>query len=92
MIMLTTLPEKYFSFLSSKFCFIEVDVKSEFFGLISKSFYLALKLNLGTIKLKVISKPQPIAGQASCLQGQDRSAVTHLSSSHARRSLILLAV
>ncbi|KAG8244759.1 hypothetical protein J6590_015297 [Homalodisca vitripennis] len=29
-------------------------------------------------------RPQPIAGKASCLQGQDRSAVTHPSSSHAR--------
>ncbi|KAG8240985.1 hypothetical protein J6590_097235, partial [Homalodisca vitripennis] len=35
----------------------------------------------------VISEPPPMAGQAGCLQGQDRSAVTHPSSSHARRCL-----
>ncbi|KAG8316486.1 hypothetical protein J6590_049610 [Homalodisca vitripennis] len=29
-----------------------------------------------------------MAGQAGCLQGQDRSAVNHPSSSHARRCLI----
>ncbi|KAG8326306.1 hypothetical protein J6590_046578 [Homalodisca vitripennis] len=32
-----------------------------------------------------------MAGQAGCLQGQDRSAVTHSSSSHARRSLFRLS-
>ncbi|KAG8276225.1 hypothetical protein J6590_069912 [Homalodisca vitripennis] len=32
-----------------------------------------------------------MAGQAGCLQGQYRSAVTHPSSSHARRCLIRLS-
>ncbi|KAG8272202.1 hypothetical protein J6590_046080 [Homalodisca vitripennis] len=32
-----------------------------------------------------------MAGQAGCLQGQDRSAVTHPSSSHARRCLMRLS-
>ncbi|KAG8296094.1 hypothetical protein J6590_065081 [Homalodisca vitripennis] len=32
-----------------------------------------------------------MAGQAGCLQGQDRSAATHPSSSHARRCLIRLS-
>ncbi|KAG8283946.1 hypothetical protein J6590_003638 [Homalodisca vitripennis] len=36
----------------------------------------------------VTSEPPPMAGQAGCLQGQDHSAATHPSSSHARRSLI----
>ncbi|KAG8285000.1 hypothetical protein J6590_090386 [Homalodisca vitripennis] len=35
--------------------------------------------------LKVTSKPPPKAGQASCLQGLDHSAVTHPSSSLAQR-------
>ncbi|KAG8269021.1 response to oxidative stress [Homalodisca vitripennis] len=43
-----------------------------------------LTLNLGTNGLKATSEPPPMAGQAGCLQGQDRSAVTHPSSSHAR--------
>ncbi|KAG8251512.1 hypothetical protein J6590_078411 [Homalodisca vitripennis] len=38
--------------------------------------------------LKVTSEPTPMAGQAVCLQGHYRSAVTHPSSSHARRSVI----
>ncbi|KAG8260919.1 Regulator of telomere elongation helicase 1 [Homalodisca vitripennis] len=38
------------------------------------------------LDLNVTSEPPPTAGQAGCLQGQDRSAVTHLSSSHTRRS------
>ncbi|KAG8279485.1 hypothetical protein J6590_104371 [Homalodisca vitripennis] len=33
--------------------------------------------------LKVTFEPPPMAGQTDCLQGQDRSAVTHPSSSHA---------
>ncbi|KAG8302376.1 hypothetical protein J6590_034689 [Homalodisca vitripennis] len=37
------------------------------------------------------SEPTPMAGQAGCLQGQDRSAVTHPSSSHARRCLTQLS-
>ncbi|KAG8245215.1 hypothetical protein J6590_009293 [Homalodisca vitripennis] len=32
-----------------------------------------------------------MAGQAGCLQGQDRSVVTHPSSSHDRRCLIWLS-
>ncbi|KAG8242076.1 hypothetical protein J6590_072970 [Homalodisca vitripennis] len=44
--------------------------------------------HLGTNSLKVTSTPPPVAGQAGCLQGQDRTKVTHPSSSHARRSLI----
>ncbi|KAG8274234.1 hypothetical protein J6590_004256 [Homalodisca vitripennis] len=48
----------------------------------------SLTLNLGTSGLKVTSEPPPTAGQAGCLQGQDRSAATHPSSSHARRCLI----
>ncbi|KAG8292873.1 hypothetical protein J6590_028624 [Homalodisca vitripennis] len=47
----------------------------------------SLKLNLGTNGLKVTSEPPPTARQADCLQGQDGSAVTHPSSSHARRCL-----
>ncbi|KAG8302822.1 hypothetical protein J6590_025100 [Homalodisca vitripennis] len=50
-----------------------------------------MELNLETNGLKVTSEPLPIAGQAGCLLGQDRSAVTHPSSSHARRCLILLS-
>ncbi|KAG8316479.1 hypothetical protein J6590_049603 [Homalodisca vitripennis] len=46
----------------------------------------SLTLNLGTNGLKVTSKPPPMAGQAGCLQGQDRSAVNHPSSSHARHN------
>ncbi|KAG8308782.1 hypothetical protein J6590_101733, partial [Homalodisca vitripennis] len=44
-----------------------------------------------TNSLKVTSEPPPTAGQAGCLQGQDHSAVTHPSSSHARRCLIQLS-
>ncbi|KAG8336558.1 hypothetical protein J6590_042075 [Homalodisca vitripennis] len=51
----------------------------------------SLTLNLGTNGLKVTSGPPPMAGQVGCLQGQDRSAVTHPSSSHARRCLIWLS-
>ncbi|KAG8278549.1 hypothetical protein J6590_016805 [Homalodisca vitripennis] len=47
-----------------------------------------LTLNLGTNGLKVTSEPPPMTGQAGRLQGQDRSAVTCPSSSHARRCLI----
>ncbi|KAG8321612.1 hypothetical protein J6590_043197 [Homalodisca vitripennis] len=50
-----------------------------------------LTLNLGTNGLKVTSEPPPMAGQAGCLQGQDRSAVTYPSRSHARRCLIWLS-
>ncbi|KAG8286972.1 hypothetical protein J6590_048030 [Homalodisca vitripennis] len=39
----------------------------------------------------VTSEPPPKAGQAGCLQGQDRSADTHPSSSHARRCFIRLS-
>ncbi|KAG8287054.1 hypothetical protein J6590_047031 [Homalodisca vitripennis] len=46
----------------------------------------SLTLNLGTNGLKVTSEPPPMAGQAGCLQGQDRSAVTHPSSRQARRA------
>ncbi|KAG8337028.1 hypothetical protein J6590_034116 [Homalodisca vitripennis] len=42
----------------------------------------SLTLNLVTNGLKVTSKPPPTVGQAGCLQGQDRSAVTHPSSRH----------
>ncbi|KAG8274027.1 hypothetical protein J6590_008154 [Homalodisca vitripennis] len=35
---------------------------------------LSLTLNLGINGLKVTSEPPPMAGQAGCLQGQDRSA------------------
>ncbi|KAG8247787.1 hypothetical protein J6590_054004 [Homalodisca vitripennis] len=42
-------------------------------------------LTLNGNGLKVTSEPPPTAGQAGCLQGQDRSAVTNPSSSHARR-------
>ncbi|KAG8268949.1 hypothetical protein J6590_011560 [Homalodisca vitripennis] len=49
---------------------------------------LFLTLNLGTNGLMVNSEPPPIAWEAGCLQGQDHSAVTHPSSSHARRCLI----
>ncbi|KAG8289845.1 hypothetical protein J6590_096101 [Homalodisca vitripennis] len=51
----------------------------------------SLTLNLGTNGLKVTSEPPPMAGQAGRLQGQDRSAVTCPSSSHARRCLIWLS-
>ncbi|KAG8321563.1 hypothetical protein J6590_044394 [Homalodisca vitripennis] len=51
----------------------------------------SLTLNLGTNGLKVTSEPPPTVGQAGCLQGQGRSAVTHPSSSHARRYLIRLS-
>ncbi|KAG8316507.1 hypothetical protein J6590_049633 [Homalodisca vitripennis] len=50
----------------------------------------SITLNLGTNGLKVTSEPPPMAGQAGCLQGQNRSAVTHPSSSHARSYLIWL--
>ncbi|KAG8303072.1 hypothetical protein J6590_018533 [Homalodisca vitripennis] len=36
-------------------------------------------------------QPPPIAGQTSCLQGQDRLAFTHPSSSHDRRNHINLS-
>ncbi|KAG8244133.1 hypothetical protein J6590_029491 [Homalodisca vitripennis] len=36
----------------------------------------SLTLNLGTNDLEVTSEPPPMAGQAGCFQGQDRSAVT----------------
>ncbi|KAG8275950.1 hypothetical protein J6590_074856 [Homalodisca vitripennis] len=42
----------------------------------------SLTLNLGTNGLKVTSKPPPTAGQAGCLQGQDRSAGGFPSKSH----------
>ncbi|KAG8330017.1 hypothetical protein J6590_073331 [Homalodisca vitripennis] len=48
-------------------------------------------LKNGTNSLKVTSEPPPTAGQADCLQRQDRSAVTHTSSNHARRCLIRLS-
>ncbi|KAG8334667.1 hypothetical protein J6590_085276 [Homalodisca vitripennis] len=38
---------------------------------------LGLPLNLGTNDLKVTAELLPMAGQAGCYQGQDRSAVTH---------------
>ncbi|KAG8331429.1 hypothetical protein J6590_042198 [Homalodisca vitripennis] len=50
-----------------------------------------LTLNLGTNGLKVTSEPPPTVGQTGCLQGQNRSAVTHPSSNHARRCLIWLS-
>ncbi|KAG8304731.1 hypothetical protein J6590_086893 [Homalodisca vitripennis] len=50
----------------------------------------SLTLNLGTNGLKVTYEPPPMVGQAGCLQGLDLSAVTHPSSSHARRCLIQL--
>ncbi|KAG8241312.1 hypothetical protein J6590_089002 [Homalodisca vitripennis] len=34
---------------------------------------------------EVTSETPPTTGKAGCLQGQDRSAVTHPSSIHARR-------
>ncbi|KAG8255240.1 hypothetical protein J6590_095494 [Homalodisca vitripennis] len=52
---------------------------------------LSITLNLRTNGLKVTSEPPPTARQAGCLQGQDRSAVTHPSSSHALRCLIQLS-
>ncbi|KAG8263702.1 hypothetical protein J6590_027635 [Homalodisca vitripennis] len=51
----------------------------------------SLLLNLGINGLKMTSEPPPMAGQAGYLQGKDRSAVTHPSSSHARRCLIWLS-
>ncbi|KAG8253723.1 hypothetical protein J6590_098313 [Homalodisca vitripennis] len=45
----------------------------------------SLAVNLGTNGLKVTSEPPPFVGQADCLQGQDRSAVTHPSTNQARR-------
>ncbi|KAG8283950.1 hypothetical protein J6590_003642 [Homalodisca vitripennis] len=50
----------------------------------------SLTLKLGTNGLKVTSEPPPMAGQAGCFQGQDRSAVTNPRRSHARRCLIRL--
>ncbi|KAG8293247.1 hypothetical protein J6590_023410 [Homalodisca vitripennis] len=41
---------------------------------------------------QVTSEPPPVAGQAGCQQGQDRLAVTHPSSSHARRCALLDSV
>ncbi|KAG8295996.1 hypothetical protein J6590_067585 [Homalodisca vitripennis] len=49
----------------------------------------SLTLNLETNGLKA-SEPPPMAGQAGCLQGQDRSAIIHTSSSHAQRCLTYL--
>ncbi|KAG8324264.1 hypothetical protein J6590_096360 [Homalodisca vitripennis] len=43
----------------------------------------SLTLNLGTNGLKVTSEPPTMDGQADCLEGQERSAVTHPSISHA---------
>ncbi|KAG8304343.1 hypothetical protein J6590_096282, partial [Homalodisca vitripennis] len=51
----------------------------------------SLTLNLGTNGLKETSEPPPMPGQAGRLQGQDRSAVTCPSCSHARRCLIWLS-
>ncbi|KAG8280271.1 hypothetical protein J6590_085361 [Homalodisca vitripennis] len=51
----------------------------------------SLTLNLGTNGLKVTYEPPQMVGQAGCLQGLDLSAVTHPSSSHARRCLIQLS-
>ncbi|KAG8277893.1 hypothetical protein J6590_033426 [Homalodisca vitripennis] len=51
----------------------------------------SLTFNVETNGLKVTSEPPPTVGQLDCLQGQDRSAVTHPSSSHARRCLIRLS-
>ncbi|KAG8283749.1 hypothetical protein J6590_011119 [Homalodisca vitripennis] len=51
----------------------------------------SLTLMLGTNGLKALPNHHPPARQAGCLQGQDRSAVTHPSSSHARRCLIWLS-
>ncbi|KAG8331138.1 hypothetical protein J6590_047556 [Homalodisca vitripennis] len=42
-------------------------------------------------RLKVTSEPPPMDGKAGSLQGQDRSAVIHPSSSHAIRCLIRLS-
>ncbi|KAG8247707.1 hypothetical protein J6590_055653 [Homalodisca vitripennis] len=50
-----------------------------------------LTLNLGTNGLMVTSEPPPMVGHASCLHGKDRLAVTHPSSSHARRCFIRLS-
>ncbi|KAG8334020.1 hypothetical protein J6590_098739 [Homalodisca vitripennis] len=44
-----------------------------------------LTFDPGTDGLKVISEQPPKAVQTGCSQGQDRSKVTHPSSSHARR-------
>ncbi|KAG8267931.1 hypothetical protein J6590_039315 [Homalodisca vitripennis] len=49
---------------------------------------MAVKKDHGSM---VTAEPPPTAGQAGCFQGQDRSAVTHPSSSHARRCLIRLS-
>ncbi|KAG8331704.1 hypothetical protein J6590_035661 [Homalodisca vitripennis] len=50
-----------------------------------------LQHNLETNGLQVTSEPPPMAGQAGCLQGQDRSAATHRRSNHGRRCLIRLS-
>ncbi|KAG8291789.1 hypothetical protein J6590_052754 [Homalodisca vitripennis] len=50
----------------------------------------SLTLNLGTNGLKVTSELS-VAGQAGCMQGQDRLAITQPSSSHARRCLMWLS-
>ncbi|KAG8296654.1 hypothetical protein J6590_051634 [Homalodisca vitripennis] len=47
-----------------------------------RAMEFSLTLNLETNGFKVTSEPQPMAGQAGCLQGQDHSAVTHPSSSY----------
>ncbi|KAG8245460.1 hypothetical protein J6590_105666 [Homalodisca vitripennis] len=51
----------------------------------------SLILNLGINRLKVTYEPPTVAGQAGCLQGQDRLAVTHPSNSHTRCCLIWLS-
>ncbi|KAG8313880.1 hypothetical protein J6590_104965, partial [Homalodisca vitripennis] len=51
----------------------------------------SLTFNLETNGLKMTSEPPSTAGQPGCLQGQDRSAVTHQCSSHARRCFIRLS-
>ncbi|KAG8336542.1 hypothetical protein J6590_042059 [Homalodisca vitripennis] len=64
----------------------------QFWNCVKTSKRTSLTRNLGTNGLKVTSEPPPMAGQASCLEGQDRSAVTHPSRSHTRRCLIWLSL
>ncbi|KAG8313857.1 hypothetical protein J6590_105530 [Homalodisca vitripennis] len=52
----------------------------------------SLTLNLETNGVKVTSVPPPTTEQEDCLQGQNRSAVTHPSSNHALRCLARLAL
>ncbi|KAG8292772.1 hypothetical protein J6590_031751 [Homalodisca vitripennis] len=47
----------------------------------------SLLLNLGT-NPEVTSELPPTSRHAGCLQEQDRSTVTHASSSHARRCIV----